>query len=130
MPDDFLFNSRMKPHGIKGTKGAQVIKELQPQHSDIIVPKPRFSGFFKTNLEGMLRELGVDTLVVCGVATEICVISTAYDAVCSDFKVIIIDDCCASRSKVVHDQLLEILRRSPLHPLLRVMSLNDFLRTV
>jgi len=126
-PDDFLFQSRMNPHGIEATPGAQVIGELKPEASDLVVPKPRFSAFFKTGLDGTLKEKAVDTLVICGVATEICVLSTAYDGVCHDFRVIVLEDCCASRFRDTHLQVIGILKKSPLYPLLKVMTLADFL---
>ncbi|MFC2022537.1 cysteine hydrolase family protein [Chloroflexota bacterium] len=127
MPDDFLFHTRMKPHAIKGTAGARVIKELKPEASDIIMPKPRFSAFFGTELDGILKNIGIDTLVICGVATEVCILSTAYDGVCNNFKVIVLEDCCASRRRGMHEKVLSILRASPLYPLLRVRTLADFL---
>jgi len=130
MPDDALFKSRMNPHAIRGTAGAQVISELKPEAGDLIVPKPRFSAFFKTNLDVTLKEWGVDTIVLGGVATEICVLSTAYDAVCHDFNVIVLDDCCASRFRETRDRVLDLLRKTPLYPLLKVMSLADYQQTV
>ena len=64
MENDFLFQSVMKPHAIRGTAGAEVIDELKPQDSDIILPKRRFSAFHKTDLDTTLRELGVDTIEI------------------------------------------------------------------
>jgi len=130
LPDCFLFQSRMNPHAIQGTAGAQVISELNPEAGDLIVAKPRFSAFFKTDLDITLREWGVDTVVIAGVSTEICVLSTAYDAVCHDFNVIVLDDCCASRFTETRDRVLSLLKKTPLYPLLRVISLADFLKTV
>lgn len=129
-PDDFLFTSRMNPHAISGTAGAQVIGELMPEEGDLIVDKPRFSAFFKTDLDMTLRRWGVDTVVIGGVSTEVCVLSTAYDAVCHDFKVIVLDDCCASRFPETRDRVLYLLRKTPLFPLLRVMSLADYQQLV
>ncbi|MFC1991126.1 cysteine hydrolase family protein [Chloroflexota bacterium] len=126
-PDDFLFQSRMKPHGIKDTSGAQLINELKPEVSDLVMHKPRFSAFFKTDLSNTLKERGIDTLVIGGVATEICVLSTAYDGICHGFRVIVLDDCCASRFKNTHHQIIAILKRSPLYPLLKIMTLAEFL---
>lgn len=128
-PDDFLFTSRMNPHAIRGTAGAQVIEELKPAAGDLIVDKPRFSAFFKTDLDVTLREMGIETVVIAGISTEVCVLSTAYDAVCHDFKVIVLDDCCASRFPETRDRVLFLLRKTPLYPLLKVMSLTDFQQT-
>lgn len=129
-PDCFLFKSRMNPHAIQGTAGAQVISELQPEAGDLIVEKPRFSAFFKTDLDVTLRKWGVETVVIGGVSTEVCVLSTAYDAICHDFNVIVLDDCCASRFPETRDRVLYLLRKTPLYPLLKVMSLADFKKTV
>lgn len=129
-PDCFLFQSRMNPHAITGTAGAQVISELKPEAGDLIVDKPRFSAFFKTDLDVTLKRWGVDTVVIGGVSTEVCVLSTAYDAVCHDFNVIVLDDCCASRFPDTRDRVLYLLRKTPLYPLLKVMSLADFQKTL
>ena len=126
-PDDFLFQSRMKPHGIKDTSGTNVINELKPEAFDLVVRKPRFSAFFKTDLDSTLRERGIDTLVIGGVATEMCVFLTAYDGISHGFRVIVLEDCCASRFKNTHHQIIEILKGSPLYSLLRIMTLSDFL---
>lgn len=129
-PDCFLFQSRMNPHAIQGTPGAKVISELKPEDGDLIVEKPRFSAFFKTELAAILRKRGVDTVVIGGVSTEVCVLSTAYDAVCHDFHVIVLDDCVASRFPETRDRVLYLLRKTPLYPLLQVMSLANFQKTL
>jgi nicotinamidase/pyrazinamidase len=129
-PDCFLFQSRMNPHALQGTAGAQVISDLKPEAGDLIVEKPRFSAFFKTDLDVILRERGVETVVIGGISTEVCVLSTAYDAICHDFNVIVLDDCCASRFPETRDRVLYLLRKTPLYPLLKVMSLADFQKTV
>ncbi len=130
MPDDFLFRSRLRPHGIRGTSGARIINELEPEDNDVILSKRRFSAFFKTDLDITLREWGVETVIIGGVSTEVCVLSTAYDAVCNNFEVIVVEDCCASRSTKTRDQVLDILRKSPLYPLLKVLPLSDFVQSV
>jgi nicotinamidase/pyrazinamidase len=126
MPNDFLFMARMKPHALRGTTGARVIEELRPETSDVIVPKRRFSAFFKTDLDITLREWGIDTIVLGGVATEVCILSTAYDAVCNNFHTIVLEDCCASRFGEIHEKVVAVLKKSALYPLLKVMTLTDF----
>lgn len=128
LPNDFLFDSRMKPHGLRDTIGAQVIDELKPESSDLIVRKRRFSAFFKTDLDITLKEWNIDTIVIGGVATEICVLATAYDGISHNFKVIVLEDCCASRFRKRHDYIISILKASPMYPLLRVMTLAEFER--
>jgi nicotinamidase-related amidase len=117
----------MKVHSLRGTKGAEVLDELQPQPTDIILPKRRFSAFFKTDLDQTLRVLGVDTIVVTGVTTEVCVLMTVMDGLSHDFSAILLEDCCASRSKEFHQACLRLYRDFALYPLLRIMTLDEFL---
>lgn len=127
LPDDFIFRGKMKPHSIQGTEGAEVMDELFPQPTDLLLPKRRFSAFFKTGLEEILRGWRVDTLAVAGVATHFCVLMTAMDGICHDFRVIVLEDCCASNRAETHRWTVKIYERSPLEPLLRFMTLEDFL---
>ena len=69
LKDDFIFKGRMKVHSLRGTKGAEVVDDLKTEPTDIILPKRRFSAFFKTDLDQTLRVLGVDTIVVTGITT-------------------------------------------------------------
>ncbi len=127
LKDDFIFRGRMKVHALRGTAGAEVIEELCPHPIDILLPKRRFSAFYKTDLDQTLRLLGVDTIVVAGITTEVCVLMTALDGLCHDFCVILLDDCTASRSAEIHDTCLGLYRDFALYPLLRDMGLSDFL---
>ena len=128
-PDDFIFTGKMKPFSLKGTEGATVIDELHPKSGDIIVEKRRFSAFFGTDLHNTLKNLGVDTIAVAGISTPFCVLLTATDGICFDFKVIILEDCTAAHKKEVHATTINLYRRSSLHPLLRIMKLEEFLST-
>lgn len=121
---DFIFQSGMKPHCIRGTPGAEVISELQPQDSDIILPKRRFSAFFKTDLDMTLRLLGVDTIVVGGISTPGCVMFTAFDGISNDFEAIILEDCCAARKAEIHEKALSLYKGMLL---IEVMSLTEFI---
>jgi len=125
---DFIFRGKMKVHSLRGTKGAEVIDDLRPEPTDILIPKRRFSAFFKTDLDQTLRTLGVDTIVVTGVTTEACVLMTVMDGLSHDFSAILLEDCCASRSKESHEGCLGLYRDFALYPLLRIMTLGEFLR--
>ncbi len=127
---DFIFRSRMKVHSLRGTQGAKVIDDLEPQATDMILPKRRFSAFFKTDLDQTLRTLGVDTIVVSGMTTEVCVLMTAFEGLCQDFSVVILENCTASRNKELHKGCLNLYRDNILDPLLRIMTLDEFLREV
>lgn len=67
-------------HAIAGTPGAKVIPELKLSKKDYVVPKRRYSGFFQTDLDALLRELGVKTVVMTGLHTHMCVRHTSADA--------------------------------------------------
>ena len=69
------------PHAIAGTKGAEVIPELNLDPKvDYVVPKRRYSGFFHTDLDLLLRELNVDTVIMTGLHAHMCVRHTSADA--------------------------------------------------
>lgn len=126
--EDFIFKGRMKIHSIRGMSGSEVVEDLGPEPTDTILPKRRFSAFFKTDLDQTLRVFGVDTIIVAGITTEVCVLTTAMDGLCHDFYVIILEDCTASHNKKTHQACLSLYRDFSLHPLLRIMTLDEFLR--
>ena len=124
---DFIFKGK-QPYSVRGTEGAEVVDDLRPKKNDQILPKRRFSAFFKTDLDQTLRLLGADTVVVTGINTQVCVYATAMDSICNDFSTIVLEDCSAARKRDVHQGSIEVLRQCGLFPLLRVMSSNEFLR--
>ncbi len=77
------------PHCLKGSKGAQVVEELSPEEGAFIVYKNKFSGFYHTELEKILKELKVEELYLTGVCTSICVMDTAKDAFERGFRIVI-----------------------------------------
>ncbi|MFW6146775.1 MAG: cysteine hydrolase family protein [Thermodesulfobacteriota bacterium] len=123
--DDFIFTGRMKPESLKGTEGAEVIDELDRQPGDLWLPKPRFSAFFQTGLDQYLRERNVTLCVVTGIATPVCVLTTALDAICYDFRCVIVSDCTAATSVKAHNDILGIYRKSALFPLLKVNTASE-----
>ena len=124
--DDFIFKSRMKPHAIEGTEGAEVVELLERTAEDTWLPKPRFSAFFKTGLEDWLRDREVTLCAVAGIATPFCVLTTAMDALCHDFKAVILEDCSAAGTDEIHQQTLNTYRRNPLYPLFQIMTSAAF----
>jgi nicotinamidase-related amidase len=124
---DFIFKGK-QPYSVRGTEGAEVVDDLRPKKKDQILPKRRFSAFFKTDLDQTLRLLGVDTVVITGINTHVCVYATAMDSVCNDFYTIVLEDCSASRNRETHQGSIEVLRQCGLSPLLRVMPSSEFLK--
>lgn len=80
---------------IEGYWGTEIIPELSPQPGDIIVAKHRFSGFFETELDGILRGLNIKQLIVTGCTTSVCVESTIRDAMFRDYQCCLLSDCSA-----------------------------------
>ena len=123
---DFIFTGRMRPHSLAGTVGAEVIDELDRTEEDFWLPKPRFSAFFDTGLNRLLEEKGVTLCAVAGIATNFCVLTTVMDALCYNFKAVLLEDCTAAFSESIHENTLALYRKNPLYPLLRIMSSADF----
>ncbi len=83
-------------HAIAGTFGAQVIPELELSPTDYVVPKRRYSGFFHTDLDLLLHELGIETVVMTGLHTHMCVRHTSADAYCLGYEVVVASDATDS----------------------------------
>jgi ureidoacrylate peracid hydrolase len=93
---------------LRGTWDAEILDELEPLvgADDIVVVKQRASCFYNTNLETELRALGVNTLVICGVATNYCVDATIRDAYARDYDLLISRDACGSTWPDLHESTL------------------------
>ncbi len=78
---------------IRDTWNTEIISELKPEAEDIIMYKHRFSGFFETELDDVLRRLGVKYLIVTGCTTSVCVESTVRDAMFRDYSCVLLADC-------------------------------------
>lgn len=76
-------------HAIVGTEGAKVIPELKLSENDYVIPKRRYSGFFQTDLDITLNELGVQTVVMTGLHTHMCVRHTSADAYSLGYDVVV-----------------------------------------
>jgi nicotinamidase-related amidase len=77
---------------IAGTPNVEIYDELKPQPGDLVVAKPRYSAFYGTDLEAILRSQGIDTLIISGTVTNVCCESTTRDAFSRDYKVIFLSD--------------------------------------
>jgi nicotinamidase-related amidase len=108
-PDDFIFKSGHPLRTIRGTEGVKVIDDLEPAASDFIVEKRMLSAFFGTDLDFTLRQKGIKTLVVTGVATWACVLKTVFDAAEMGYEVIVPADCCASPVPEGHESALRVM---------------------
>jgi ureidoacrylate peracid hydrolase len=80
---------------VRDTWNTEILRELTPEPGDPIVSKHRYSAFFETELDGVLRGLGASHLLVTGCTTSICVESTVRDAMFRDYSCIVLEDCTA-----------------------------------
>lgn len=87
---------------VAGSDGADICAEVAPLGGDVVVRKQWPSGFMGTELESVLRQRGVEDIVVTGVVTDSCVQGTVYDAVYRGFRVWLVKDACSSLSCMMH----------------------------
>lgn len=96
-------------HAVKGTWGSDFIEELRPAKGEYIVQKRRHSAFAHTDLDLFLREENMDTVVVTGTWTNVCVRSSASDALYNAYKVISLSDAIQSKTEEMHQAGLKDL---------------------
>lgn len=96
-------------HAVAGTYGAEVIPELNVCESDYVMPKRRYSGFFQTDLNMLLRELGVDTLIITGLWIHLCVRQTVVDGFCHGYNVVIPKDATNAFTQEEYDYSIQFL---------------------
>jgi nicotinamidase-related amidase len=90
--------------------GKVIAKLVAPSHDDYFVLKPMHSGFYGTALELLLRHLDVRRLILCGMATNICVFFTASDAYMRGFELWIPEDCVAANSEQLSTAALNVMQ--------------------
>jgi ureidoacrylate peracid hydrolase len=98
------------PYCRQGTWGAEFYR-VAPQHDEVVVTKHRFDAFYGTDLEIVLRANKVRSLIMTGVATNVCVESTLRSAFFRDFEVVVVEDCCAARNARAHEATLDNVRQ-------------------
>lgn len=101
--------SQIKAKGLyrNGSPGAKIHTEVSPQKGEILITKHRASALHDTDLETILRVKGVTQLVIMGIATEGCVLSTVRRAADLDYDIVIISDGCADPDEEIHDALVQ-----------------------
>jgi|APMI01.1.fsa_nt_gi nicotinamidase-related amidase len=92
--------------GVPGFPRNAIVASIAPRDSDIIIRKPKPSAFFATALPGYLIDLGVDTILLAGVATSGCVRATAVDGFSYNLKVGVVAEACFDRIQASHEMAL------------------------
>jgi ureidoacrylate peracid hydrolase len=80
---------------IRDTWNTEIIPELRPERDDAVMYKSRFSGFYGTDLDALLKRRGIEALIVTGCTTSVCVESTVRDAMFRDYRCLVLEDCTA-----------------------------------
>jgi ureidoacrylate peracid hydrolase len=78
---------------IRDTWGTDIVPQLNPHAEDIVMYKTRFSGFYQTDLDNVLKQLGIKHLIFTGCTTSVCVDSTIRDAMFRDYQPVLLADC-------------------------------------
>lgn len=89
-------------YSVKGTKNAEIIDELKPISGELIVEKQRFSAFYQTNIELILQGLKADHLIMMGVFTDSCFLTSVYDAFTRGYTISIVKDACTAGTEAAH----------------------------
>jgi nicotinamidase-related amidase len=92
---------------LEGTSAVEVIDELAPQDGDYIVVKPRFSAYYGTNMDGILKSLGTETILVGGISTQRSVEGTAREAKNRDTQCVVVSDCCTAGEEDIHQMTID-----------------------
>ncbi len=98
------------PHAMRGEEGSQVIKDLEVDGA-YVVEKTAYDAFFNTPLDLLLRAKEVDTVVLAGIATDICVMHTAAGAFFRGYKVEVVEDCVSTPWQENHVWALKYMKR-------------------
>ena len=104
-PELQLWNNHM----MAGSYGVQIIDEVKPDPADIVVYKNRFNGFVNTTLEKKLRQMQINTVIMTGWRSDVCVAQTAIEAFYRGFRVAIADDGVDSTTEAEHRQGMQLL---------------------
>jgi nicotinamidase-related amidase len=88
---------------VRGEPGHQIIPQLFPADGEIVIDKPGKGAFYRTDLDLLLGNHGIETLLVCGVTTEVCVHTTVREANDRGYCCVVLADCCASYFPEFHE---------------------------
>jgi nicotinamidase-related amidase len=95
---------------IRGEPGHDIIPELYPVPGEPVIDKPGKGAFYATDLDALLRNFGIEYLLVCGVTTEVCVNTTVREANDRGYRCIALADCCASYFPEFHEMGLAMIK--------------------
>lgn len=97
-------------HLVRGEPGWQIVDELAPLPGETVIDKPATGAFHATDLDHVLRAMGIGSLVMCGVTTAICVGTTVREAHDRGYDVLVLGDACAEADAAMHEAALAMVR--------------------
>jgi nicotinamidase-related amidase len=95
---------------IRGEAGHDIVEALYPVNGEIVIDKPGKGAFYATDLGDILKQRGIETLLVCGVTTEVCVNTTVREANDRGYRCVVLADCCASYFPEFHEMGLRMIK--------------------
>jgi biuret amidohydrolase len=95
---------------VRGEPGHDIVDALYPQAGEPVIDKPGKGAFYETDLSSMLKNRGIENLLVCGVTTEVCVNTTVREANDRGYRCIVVGDACASYFPEFHDMGLKMIK--------------------
>ena len=95
---------------IRGEPGHDIVAALYPAAGEIVIDKSGTGAFYNTDLDRLLRERGIDDLLVCGVTTEVCVNTTVREGNDRGYRCVVLADCCASYFPEFHEMGLKMIK--------------------
>lgn len=109
--DSWIGGKRYLAPNSTGALSIEMPAEFIPQRGDYTIVKPRFSAFFQTELDLILRRLGVKTVILTGTTTPNCIRTSCYDGLSLDYNILIIEDCCSSNTAEIQHANMEDMAR-------------------
>jgi nicotinamidase-related amidase len=123
------------PVFVEGTKGVELVPELAPRETDIVIRKTRYSAFVGTNLDSILKSHGVDCVVISGLMTNYCSVSTARHAHDLDYKVVFVTDANAGPDmpdlgfgSIAHADVMRVVATSLAGGIADVVDTDEFVQ--
>lgn len=117
---------REHPFAVEGSPGARVIDELSPAPYEYVIPKIRMSAFIGTELDLMLRNLGITDLIVTGIQTPNCIRTTVFDAIAYNYRVTLVEDAVGAKNDSIHHANVQDMANIGV----RIVKTQDLLSTL